>query len=210
MIEEIKAIYRNRTPHILGHESVAKAAVMVPLIQNKDGLSVLFQVRGHQLRRQPGEICFPGGRLEPDDLSEESAAIRETCEELGIGADEIDLIAPLDIFVTTHTILYPYLCQLKDDIHLYPDPEEVAEVFTVPLKFLMNYEPELYYIPLEMKPPEDFPFELIPNGKSYKWRKAKIAEYFYRYEDKVIWGMTARILHDFVERMKREENLDGA
>ncbi|WP_134703932.1 CoA pyrophosphatase [Ammoniphilus sp. YIM 78166] len=202
MIEQIKSVYRNRVPHILGHESVSKAAVMVPLIQDEKGLSVLFQVRGHQLRRQPGEICFPGGRLEPNDLTEESAAVRETCEELGIHANDMDIIAPLDIFVTTHTIIYPYLCQLKDGTMLHPDPEEVAEVFTVPVEFLLNYEPELYYVPLEMKPPEDFPFELIPNGKSYRWRRAKIAEYFYRYDDKVIWGMTARILHDFLQRMK--------
>lgn len=203
MIDQIKTVYENRIPHILGHESVAKAAVMVPLVETEKGLSVLFQVRGHNLRHQPGEICFPGGRLEPDDLTEEAAAVRETCEELGIHADQLDMIGPLDIFVTTHSIIYPYLCQLKQGIELHPDPEEVAEVFTVPLEYLLSYQPDVHHVPIEMKPTEDFPFNLIPNGKYYKWRKAKIAEYFYRYENYVIWGLTARILYDFLERLKK-------
>jgi len=209
MIQQIKSIYQNRVPHILGHESVSKAAVMVPLVNKEGELSVLFQVRGHTLRHQPGEICFPGGRLEPDDLTEEAAAIRETCEELGIHADEITMIGPLDIFVTTHSIIYPYLCQLDDNIQLHPDPVEVAEVFTVPLSYLFKYEPEVYHVPIEVKPPDDFPFDLIPDGKYYKWRKAKMLEYFYRYEDYVIWGLTARILHDFLHRMSRVEIEQG-
>jgi peroxisomal coenzyme A diphosphatase NUDT7 len=203
MIEQIKSVYLNRTPQILGHESVRRAAVMVPLIQVKGELSILFQVRGHKLRHQPGEICFPGGRIEPDDLTEEAAAIRETCEELGIHAADLELIGDLDIFVTTHSIIYPFLGKLRENVDMYPDPDEVHEVFTVPLQFLLTHEPELYLVPIEMKPPEDFPFDSIPGGKYYKWRKASIPEYFYRYGDKVIWGMTARILRDFIGRIKK-------
>ncbi|RKD21877.1 hypothetical protein BEP19_14135 [Ammoniphilus oxalaticus] len=195
-------MYENRAPSVMGLDTVSKAAVMVPLVKQNGELGVLFQVRGRNLRFQPGEICFPGGRMEPNDLSEESAAIRETCEELGIHADEMVMIGPLDILVTTHSIIYPFLCQLKDGAPLHPHPDEVEEVFIAPLSHLLEYEPEVYHVPIEVSPPADFPFELIPNGKYYKWRKANMAEYFYRYQDYVIWGLTARILHVFIEQIR--------
>ncbi|HJV46256.1 MAG TPA: CoA pyrophosphatase [Bacillota bacterium] len=203
MLEQIKSVYRNRTPRILGAESLRSASVMLTLIDVKGELSVLFQVRGHKLRNQPGEICFPGGRIEPGDPTEEAAAIRETCEELGIQSDNIEMMGHLDIFVTPHTIIYPFLCRLKA-VELHPDPQEVHEVFTVPLDYLLNCEPELYFLPLTIQPPEDFPFHLIPGGKDYKWRKSSIPEYFYQYGDKVIWGITARILRDFLEKIKKQ------
>ncbi|MBP1934666.1 NUDIX hydrolase [Ammoniphilus resinae] len=204
MLREIEAVYKNRTPRILGQGDVRRASVMLSLIKENDGLSVLFEVRGHKLRHQPGEICFPGGRIEEEDLNEEAAAIRETCEELGVSANDLEIIGQLDVFVTPHTIIYPYLSLLKEGTPLHPDPDEVAELFTVPLEFLVDNQPDLHLVPIEMKPPEDFPFDLIPNGKYYKWRKAQIPEYFYRYRDKVIWGITARILHDFLEKLKKQ------
>ncbi|NEU34154.1 CoA pyrophosphatase, partial [bacterium LRH843] len=57
-------------------------AVLVPLVQKQDELHVLFEVRAHHLRRQPGEICFPGGKIEPNDSTPQDAAVRETTEEL--------------------------------------------------------------------------------------------------------------------------------
>jgi coenzyme A diphosphatase NUDT7 len=202
LIQRIKSIYHKRTPHILGHEKIAKAAVMVPLLQRGEEVSVLFQVRGHGLRRQPGEICFPGGRMEATDANEQATAIRETCEELGIAQQSIEVIAPLDYLAALHTIIYPFLCQLDEQAVFNPDPDEVAELFTVPLSFLLQHQPMLHYVPSQMKPSEEFPFHLIPNGRNYSWRKTMIPEYFYIYEDKVIWGLTARILHHFLEQIR--------
>jgi peroxisomal coenzyme A diphosphatase NUDT7 len=202
MLEKLKSFYENRNPHILGYKQCRRAAVMIPLIQENNGYSVLFQVRSSRLRHQPGEICFPGGRIEPTDLTEKAAAIRETCEELGIVEQDIEVLGPIDYFVATHTIVYPYLCTISGQTKLSPDPNEVAEIFTVPLDVLLGQEPELHEVPIRMEPREDFPFHLIPNGKNYKWRKALVLEYFYFYEDKVIWGLTARILREFLESVR--------
>jgi peroxisomal coenzyme A diphosphatase NUDT7 len=202
MLEKLKSIYENRNPHILGYKQCKRAAVMIPLVRVNQGYSILFQVRSNRLRHQPGEICFPGGRIEPCDPSERSAAVRETCEELGIIEQEIEVLGPLDFFVATHTIVYPYVCIISDQTKFNPDPDEVAEIFTASLDVLLRQEPQLHEVPIKMEPGHDFPFHLIPNGKDYKWRKALVPEYFYFYEDKVIWGLTARILREFLETVK--------
>ena len=76
--------------------------------------------------------------------------------------------------------------------------DEVEEVFTVPLSYLMNAKPEKYRVDFEVRPESDFPYELIQGGKDYDWRPRKLDEYFYFYEDRVIWGLTAKILTHFL------------
>lgn len=200
MIHHIQYRLAKRKTHVLGHENYHKFAIMLPLTLHEEKLSVLFEVRSHKLKRQPGEICFPGGKVDADDKNVLSAAIRETHEELGIDYDEIDVLGELDFLVApSELIIYPFVGLIKDGAKLSPSPDEVAEIFCVPLEFLLKTKPKLYYVDLQVKPPEDFPFHLIPNGRNYKWRKGRIPEYFYFYEDKVIWGLTARVLHHFLE-----------
>ena len=73
-----------RQPEILGHEKLPKYAVLLPLIEVENETHILFEVRSLSLRRQPGEICFPGGKIDPEDSDQRKCAIRETTEELGI------------------------------------------------------------------------------------------------------------------------------
>src|SRR5881394_4216391 len=91
---------KDRTPSILGEENFAKYAILLPLIQKEDGIHVLFEVRSLELRRQPGEICFPGGRIDLQDKDEKTAAIRETMEELGLKKEDITGVFPLDILLS--------------------------------------------------------------------------------------------------------------
>jgi 8-oxo-dGTP pyrophosphatase MutT (NUDIX family) len=166
----------------------------------EDGIHILFEVRSLELRRQPGEICFPGGRIDAQDLNEEGAAIRETVEELGIMKHEITDVFPLDYMISPYgMILYPYVGYIKNPENIQPNPSEVGEIFTVPLSFLIHNEPEVYRIALKAEPEENFPFDLIPGGVKYNWRSRAIDEYFYRYGNKAIWGLTARILAHFIE-----------
>src|SRR3954466_3984821 len=91
---------KGHTPKILGSESFSKYAILLPLLQKEDGVHVLFEVRSLELRRQPGEICFPGGRIDTEDLDEKDAAIRETIEELGINKEHITGVYPLDYMIS--------------------------------------------------------------------------------------------------------------
>lgn len=202
-LEKIITKLTSHTPKILGSDKFSKYAVMVPLIEKEDGIHVLLEVRSLELRRQPGEICFPGGRIDPQDIDEKGAAIRETVEELGINKDQISKVYPLDYMISPFgMIIYPYVGYINNPKTILPNPTEVREIFTVPLSFFINNEPEIYHIEFKAEPEEKFPFDLIVGGENYNWRTRGIEEYFYRYEGKVIWGLTAKILTHFIELIR--------
>ncbi|TYR80478.1 CoA pyrophosphatase [Priestia megaterium] len=195
-------IYRlsKREPTILGMDEFLQFGVLVPLVEKDNELHVLFEVRSQNLRRQPGEICFPGGRIEEGDSTPEQAAKRETAEELGILTEQIMNVQPLDYMVSQFgTIIYPYVGFLDEKLELRPNPSEVAEVFTVPLSFFKNNQPDVYNIHFKVEPEPTFPFDAIIGGENYNWQPRKMEEHFYYFEDRVIWGLTAKILHHLVD-----------
>lgn len=194
---------KNHVPKILGSEKFSRYAVMLPLIYKEDGIHVLFEVRSQQLRRQPGEICFPGGRIDSGDSDEKAAAIRETIEELGIPVENISEVFPLDYMVTPFgMMLFPFAGFINNPESIQANPSEVGELFTVPLAFFIEKDPEIYRIEFKAVPEENFPFGLITGGENYNWRTREMKEYFYIYQDKVIWGLTARILAHFIEMIR--------
>lgn len=190
-----------RTPKILGSEKYSEFAIFVPLIEVDGETHILFEVRSFNMRRQPGEICFPGGKIDRGDRDAEGAALRETSEELGIDRKVISAVQPLDYLVSPFgTIIYPFAGILNVDVKdLDPNKAEVEEIFTSPLRELQMKEPELYNIEFKMEPEKGFPYENIPGGENYNFQARNMKEHFYYYEDKVIWGLTARILHHFIE-----------
>lgn len=200
--KEVADLFKNRKAGIMGQQVLRKAAVLVPLVDKEGELHVLFEERAHHLRNQPGEICFPGGRLEESDPNPLATAVRETCEELRIAPEWVEPMGELDVLVSYFQIIYPYVGRITDLSRVSPDPDEVANVFTVPLAHLLQSEPQMHPVGFEVVPPEEFPFDLIQNGRAYKWRKGTIPQYFYLYEDRVIWGLTAKILRHFLELVK--------
>jgi peroxisomal coenzyme A diphosphatase NUDT7 len=200
-VNEILQLFKERTPKVLGSETFSEYAILLPLIEVNGQTHVLFEVRSLNMRRQPGEICFPGGRIDRSDSDEKAAAIRETSEELGIHTDTISDVYPLDYIVSPFgTIIYPYVGKINVSLkQLKPNQAEVDEIFTTPLTYLQEREPDLYNIKFKMEPEESFPFKQIPGGENYNWQARNMKEHFYYYEDKVIWGLTARVLHHFVK-----------
>jgi peroxisomal coenzyme A diphosphatase NUDT7 len=200
-VNEILQLFKDRTPKVLGSETFSEYAILLPLIEVNGQTHVLFEVRSLNMRRQPGEICFPGGRIDRSDSDEKAAAIRETSEELGIHTDTISDVYPLDYIVSPFgTIIYPYVGKINVSLkQLKPNQAEVDEIFTTPLTYLQEREPDLYNIKFKMEPEESFPFKQIPGGENYNWQARNMKEHFYYYEDKVIWGLTARVLHHFVK-----------
>jgi 8-oxo-dGTP pyrophosphatase MutT (NUDIX family) len=178
---------------------MVRAAVAVPLVEKDGDLHLLFEVRSRHLKRQPGEICFPGGRLEPDDRDPSAAAVRETCEELGLPPERVRVLGALDILVNPwRSIIYPFVCHIASG-PIRINEEEVEEVFVVPLEYLRNHPPKIHHVHLDVRPEETFPFHLIPGGRQYRWSRGRAPEYFYTYEGYVIWGLTARILKHFLD-----------
>lgn len=185
-------------PTLIGIDECKKSAVCIPLIETGKGYEVLFEVRSAKIVSQPGDICLPGGMLEPGETPKE-AAVREAMEELLISGEQIQMLGLMDVHHTgMGLMLYPFAVILKE-YHGTFSEDEVDEIFTVPLEFFLNTEPEIYRTEAQVIPGEDFPYDLIRGGRNYSWRKRRENIYFYRYENRTIWGLTARIMKSFVE-----------
>lgn len=158
-----------------------KAAVLLPIVARKEP-TLLFTRRTETLARHSGQISFPGGRSEADDLSPIETALRETLEETGIGAGFITVAGYLDRYLTgTGFDIQPVVGVLAEGFALAPDPREVAHVFEVPLAFLRdpaNHRREARLI----------------GGRERRF-------YAITYQSHEIWGATAAIIVDLTARL---------
>lgn len=190
---------RQRSQGILGQEQSFKSAVFLPLLDINGETCILFEKRAADLKLQPGEICFPGGGIDQSDPSPAYAAIRETSEELGIPGEDISIIAPLDIIVSPFSaIIYPFVGHVDNPQNIKINSSEVEEIFFVPLNYLLEHQPIEQNLRLIVNFPENYPFELVPGGRNYRYRAAIMPQQFYLWQDRIIWGLTARILHHFL------------
>ncbi|MEC8164288.1 MAG: CoA pyrophosphatase [Pseudomonadota bacterium] len=156
-------------------QKLTQAAVLVPLVDRPDGLTVLLTQRTDHLRDHAGQVSFPGGRVEPEDPSHEAAALREAEEEVGLPSDRVDLIGRLDLYVTrTGYEVVPIVGIVNPPFPVKPDPFEVAEVFEVPLRFLAD------------------PGNHQMHSRYYKG--ARRSFYAMPYNGYYIWGATAGML----------------
>jgi len=115
------------------------AAVLVPVVNRPAGLQLLLTQRSADLADHPGQISFPGGRLDPEDVDHAAAALRETTEEIGLPSSRVDVLGYLSPYetVTGYRVL-PVVGWIEPPFELVPDPVEVADVFEVPLDFLLD------------------------------------------------------------------------
>lgn len=204
-LDRIKSQLNNSQSLFIGEDTAFRSAVLIPLVQVDKEWHILFEVRSFKMRKQPGDISFPGGRIDSTDSSPLAAALRETYEELGVDTKKVNIIGELSPYVSSPTfVVYPFVATIDYNqlIHSY-NKEEVEEVFTVPVKWLLNYEPYMHLVSVQPMPSPDFPFEKIMNGKQYEWRARVMEEWFYDYDKYTIWGLTARILKHFIEVIKR-------
>ena len=161
MDKKLSNFLEKREHTVLTDIDVITAAVAVPLLEINGEDHVVFTVRSNKLRRQPGEISFPGGHCEPNDKSGAHAAMRECSEELGIDLDQIELLGNLDCLVSAIGVkLYAVAVRLQTS-DLKPNPDEVGEVFTVPLQYLLEMKPTVGHLDIATRPLKDFPFHLL-------------------------------------------------
>ncbi len=203
MIQKITNSFYNFKPQINGYKNLVKASVLIPLIQKHSDLFLLFEVRSNNLNTSPSEISFPGGKFDASDITLKKTAIRETCEELGLSEENISITTPLNVLVTPfNMIIHPFLGTIDDYNSISINNAEVDHIFLVPLNFFIDTEPKSYKHKIKIHPCDDFPYSLIPNGQNYKFKEGVYDTLIYEYDNYVIWGITARIIKDFVDTIK--------
>lgn len=201
MTGELKALaerFGNHEPGLLGAKQ--SYAVLCPLVERPDGLHLLYEVRAAGLR-QGGEVCFPGGRMEPGE-SPEGCAIRETEEELSIPGQEVRVLGTPDFICNQRGfLLRPVLGLVSPGgfARMTPSPAEVAETFTVPLEFFRKTPPEVWEYRLLPQAPKGFPYEAVGIARDYPWADGRVEVPVWYYEGRVVWGMTARITKSLID-----------
>jgi 8-oxo-dGTP pyrophosphatase MutT (NUDIX family) len=150
------------------HGAPTPAAVLVPLINRDDGLTVLFTERSRDLPDHPGQISFPGGRIEPGDDNAGIAALREAEEEVGLPRDRVTLLGRLAEYETvTGYRVTPVVGWIEPPFEIRADPVEVADVFEAPLAFLL--EPANQQRHFRMVGDVRRDYYAIPYGDRYIW-----------------------------------------
>ena len=179
-----------------------KAAVLIPIIEVEKQLHLLFQIRSEKLKWQPGDICFPGGRVELSDINPEYTAKRETFEELGITLDQITVLGQLPKFIASlGMIIYPFVAKIGhiDNLdNLLINHDEVESIFTVPIEWFIKHSPTQATMFVGFKPDDNFPVNLVPNRTANWPNRSEHHVHFYQYNDFVIWGLTAQIINSFI------------
>ena len=195
-----KGLTGHEAEQVYPGEKLPDAAVLIPLVETDEGLSVLFEVRGKDIA-QGGEVCFPGGRIEEGETPKETA-LRETAEELLIPEESIEIIAPL------HCLLGHWggrVTSFAGILHGYTgscSEQEVSRVFTIPLQFFAENPPQIHRAKMVFQAQEDFPYHLIPGGREYHFASIPRRLCFYETKEGVIWGLTASLLMRFVDLIR--------
>jgi len=164
-------------------ERLARAAVLVPLVERPDGLNVLLTLRASHLKNHAGQVSFPGGRIEENDASPWEAALREAREEIGLEPGAVEIVARLSGVATAASAftITPFVGFVETAPRLVPNPGEVVRVLEVPLSELLDAT--LY--------------------REERWDAfhPDMAVFFFELADETIWGATARILTDLLTRL---------
>jgi 8-oxo-dGTP pyrophosphatase MutT (NUDIX family) len=200
-LSRIENIFQGRKGKPIGQYKKNSVMILISEIHGKS--YIWFEVRSEKLRNQPGDVCLPGGRIE-DGESPLEAAEREVMEELKLDYEDFETIGEMDYFISPYgSIMYPFVGILKNII-IKPSEDEVDHVFKVPLDFFLSNEPISYDMTIGPQFTDEFPFHLIKGGRNYKFSNGKLIQYFYKYDEYVIWGFTALVINRFIEIIKKE------
>jgi 8-oxo-dGTP pyrophosphatase MutT (NUDIX family) len=164
------------------HDDARPAAVLIGFVARPNGPTLLLTKRTDHLRDHAGQICLPGGRVEEDDPGVVEAALREAEEEIGLEPAKVEVIGELKPYITTTGFrIHPVVGWIEPPVTFKLDPFEVAEVFELPLAFVLD----------------------VGNHRRQRYRRGAQSRTYYvlPYEGRFIWGATAGILVNLAQML---------
>lgn len=158
------------------------AAVLAPIVKRPEGWTMIFTQRAEETPAHPGQVSFPGGRVQASDANAVDTALRETCEEIGLDRHLIEPLGAWDLYETvTGYCVTPVVGLVEPGFTLTLDPREVASVFEAPLSFL--FDPANH------------------ERRETMWKGQMRTYYAMPYGDRFIWGATAAMIRALYERL---------
>lgn len=183
MRDLIRRALSRRQRRVVADPRLRKAAVLMPVFEDGDGLHILFTRRSEEMPQHKGQIAFPGGGQHPDDASLLATALREAEEEIGLRPGDVEILGELDdtSTATTNFIVSPFVGFIPHPYSFRVNTAEIVDLIPLPLSLLCD--------------PSRFREEL------WEREDGKIPVYFYMVGSHEIWGLTARILKQFLEAL---------
>ena len=180
MKQRLKQLLSQRQKRHIVDASRVSAAVLVPIYCKQGEYYLLFTKRTQKVKEHKGQISFPGGAREGEEILV-NTALRECAEEIGVMAEEVEILGELDdtLSITSNYIISPFVALIPWPYQFQVNREEIEELIEVPISALLD--------------------------SSYQRQETEIIEgeavisYFYNYQGRVIWGATARILSQFLD-----------
>lgn len=180
VVRRVQTKLQNYQPQRIHREGVKRSAVMILFINKQSVPHIIFTRRTEWVENHKGQISFPGGMQDENDVDLMYTARRETFEEIGILPEQINILGQLDDFFTvTNFIVTPFAGYVANDFSYKVNEKEVAKILEVPLKVFLSSDK----------------FEV----KKWLYKKQMYDVFFYYYEQEVIWGVTAFILNRFID-----------
>lgn len=183
-IEDIKYKIENlntsiHNDFVVNSEPFVPASVLIPIFEKENKSHILFTKRTDKVSHHKGQISFPGGKFDKTDKDLEFTALRETHEEIGVNPDDVKIIGQINKMITnTNFIVTPYVGLIPYPYDFLVNPDEISELIIVPVKHLLDKS----YFRIEKR----------------EYRNQIIDIYYYDYLDYTIWGVTGKILFDFL------------
>ena len=181
MQQRLKQALSQRQKHRIVDASRVLSAVLIPIFYKEGEYCILFTKRTERVKDHKGQMSFPGGAYEEQDGTLLNTALRECAEEIGLAAEAVEVLGELDDMptMTTDYLISPFVAVIPWPYQLKVDPTEVEEIIEVPISALLDKD----CLRQETEPLND----------------GTIIGYFYYYNDRIIWGATARILNQFLD-----------
>lgn len=196
---------KNGDTRLIGKCKSVVASVLIPIVILENKMHIILEKRALKIT-QGGEISFPGGKFDLNDITTENTALRECIEELGVNRDKVSILGKFGTLSNPNGVVidvYIGKLDIQNLSELEYNINEVEKLMLVPLEFFLNTSPKEEKIGIKNIPLFSADEMRIPERYEGEWKGRDRTVYFYEFGGEVIWGMTADIIYELVRVLEK-------